>query len=476
MNHDNHLLLDQPFLKVPYEAARKTFKTSQRYIERDREHVLSTLKTAANEAIQSQDAASSANASLDSMILRMETLKRKLSALQEEEKTNHRQTRARISHLQDLHNITTPSTSQAYTTWSKTRLDRLLVDYLLRSGYSTSASALATQTNITDLVDISTFESCLTIEESLKHGKLQEALAWCAENKPALKKLDNSALETELRLQQYVELLRSRTTTKLREATVHARKHLITPSITTGADGENVEGTANLAAAGLLAFKPNLTPYGVLYDRTRYTTLAALFLKTHHALLSLPSSPALHTALSAGLSALKTPSCHSRHAASTGTTASTARSDAGVCPICSTELNELARVVPWANRTNSVVETEPVVLPNGRIYGLERLKRLNEGFGSPRQDTNSRSVSRETTMRRVGEEDMDVDDHDEEEGTEDDDEEEEEGGVTGEGDTNDVMSVEHEEDSVPGGRGSVKDPMPPGEWFEWRDVRKVFIM
>lgn len=49
-----------------------------------------------------------------------------------------------------------------------------------------------------------------------------------------------------------------------------------------------------------------------------------------------------------------------------------------VCPICSTELNELARHVPFANHTKSHVEPDPVVLPNGRIYGRERLERLNE--------------------------------------------------------------------------------------------------
>ena len=44
-----------------------------------------------------------------------------------------------------------------------------------------------------------------------------------------------------------------------------------------------------------------------------------------------------------------------------------------VCPICSTELNELARSLPYAQYSKSFVESEPVVLPNGRIYGRERL-------------------------------------------------------------------------------------------------------
>jgi macrophage erythroblast attacher len=40
------------------------------------------------------------------------------------------------------------------------------------------------------------------------------------------------------------------------------------------------------------------------------------------------------------------------------------------------ELNELARNVPYAHHTTSSVEPDPVVLPNGRIYGRERLEEL----------------------------------------------------------------------------------------------------
>jgi macrophage erythroblast attacher len=54
-----------------------------------------------------------------------------------------------------------------------------------------------------------------------------------------------------------------------------------------------------------------------------------------------------------------------------------------VCPICSFELNELARPLPFAHHSKSIVESDPVMLPNGRIYGRERLARLNEKLGTP---------------------------------------------------------------------------------------------
>jgi macrophage erythroblast attacher len=110
-----------------------------------------------------------------------------------------------------------------------------------------------------------------------------------------------------------------------------------------------------------------------MFSSARWTYLSNLFITTHHTLLSLPTRPLLHIALSAGLSALKTPACHSQYASSSSNPHSTVSS---VCPICSTELNKLARNVPYAHHTKSYVEQDPIVLPNGRIYGRRRLEEL----------------------------------------------------------------------------------------------------
>ena len=117
-----------------------------------------------------------------------------------------------------------------------------------------------------------------------------------------------------------------------------------------------------------------------MYAQSRWDFLAQLFVRTHNEIFSLPQKPLLHIALSAGLSALKTPACHSAYASSSANASSTTTS---VCPICSTELNELARNVPYAHHSKSYVENDPVVLPNGRIYGLDRLKAINEKIGTP---------------------------------------------------------------------------------------------
>jgi len=356
------------------------------------------------------------------MILRMQNFKRKLEKLHVEEEALHDHSAKRIKHLQDLYEI--PSlTDVQYEQWSRTRLDRLMVDYLLRAGYSKSASALAESKQISHLIDLDTFVACHKIASSLNRGETKEALAWINENKSSLKKLitapyKTTNLEFELRLQQYIELVRADTTAKKLEAMMHAQQHL-TAHTASRAD-------LIMQAAGLLAQSPDTDaePYRSLFAPSRWHYLSNLFIETHHTLLALPVQPLLHVALSAGLSALKTPACHSAYNPASSSTPGHARiaTNTSLCPICSMELNDLARNVPYAHHTTSSVEPDPVVLPNGRIYGRERLEELQ----------------RKLAMA----------------------------GLSGDVGINDLQI---------GKEGEVRDPTT-GESFTWDEVRKVYIM
>ncbi|KAI4121464.1 MAG: hypothetical protein LQ347_006853 [Umbilicaria vellea] len=389
LNAESHLLLDQPLLRLPHELARKNFKTVQKHFERERDVVLSTLKFTANASLSGQDAPQTL-ASLDSMINRMQGLKRKMETLREEEKILYQHSKKRIQHLQDLYEI--PSLADVkYDDWSRIRLNRLLVDYLLRSGYGESARALAREKGIEELVDLDVFVQCHQIEESLRRRNTQECLAWCAEHRPMMRKISNN-LEFELRLQQYIELRRSG---QLLDARQHAQKYI--------APHTDTHITAIHRAAGLLAYPPETQaePYKTMYSQSRWDYIATLFVKTHHELFSLPARPLLHIALSAGLSALKTPSCHSAYASSSSNASSLATS---VCPICSTELNELARNLPYAHHTKSYVDSDPVVLPNGRIYGRDRLLQMSAKVGLDEghvKDPTTGEVFEESKIRKV---------------------------------------------------------------------------
>jgi macrophage erythroblast attacher len=176
------------------------------------------------------------------------------------------------------------------------------------------------------------------------------------------------------------------------EAISHAKKYIL-PS-------KDLYPQEVNQAAGLLACPPRggVTVYEVrpllalfntlelttlqwLYSANRWEDLAKLFVETHNSLLSIPAIPLLHTALSAGLSALKTPSCHSSHLASSATPSTSSSITSSVCPICSTELNELARNVPYAHHTSSHVDPDAVLLPNSRVYGKAKLEDYSRKAG-----------------------------------------------------------------------------------------------
>ena len=236
------------------------------------------------------------------MIARMQTFKRKLEKLNTEEEALHEHTSKRIKHLQDLFD-TNSFSDVKYEQWSRTRLDRLMVDYLLRSGYSRTAASLAEAKQISHLIDLDTFTACHKIAASLARGETKEALAWITENKNSLKKLvqpphQNTDLEFCLRLQQFVELVRCK---KATEAQKHATTYLAPHAMS--------RPDPVLAAAGLLAMPADTgaEPYKDLFSGSRWLSLSHLFVETHHTLLSLPTQPLLHVGLSAGLSALKTP-------------------------------------------------------------------------------------------------------------------------------------------------------------------------
>lgn len=380
------------------------------------------------------------------MVARMRGVKRKLEACADEEAKIYRQVDARTAHLAELASMHTLD-DVAYEPWSRRRLDRLLVDYLLRHGYGASASALVGNDAagvLRDLVDVDTFAHLAQIRQRLlRDHSVTEALAWCADNKKELRKME-SRLEFMLRFQQFIEMVRTQDLVRLAEAITHARRYL-TPLHT-------VYPEECQQAAVLMCYPAGEAPeeYSELWNDERWAMLADLFTSTHNQLLSLPSVPLLHLALSSGLSALKTPACHSSSAAgatvppslplplqavagagagagaagaaassssaaaattngnngaglvsnggrshddgSTAAAATTAASagkeepalfstaglsgrqmGASVCPICSLELNELARHVPYAHHSKSHVEHDLMLLPNGRVYGKARL-------------------------------------------------------------------------------------------------------
>lgn len=76
-----------------------------------------------------------------------------------------------------------------------------------------------------------------------------------------------------------------------------------------------------------------------------------------------------------------------------------------MCPICSTELNDLARKMPYAHHSKSYVESDPIVLPNGRVYGKHRLIENSTKIGSVEagkvKDPTTGEIFSESDMKKV---------------------------------------------------------------------------
>lgn len=241
-------------------------------MERDSTAVRQSLKDTANACLSNSSTPDEVLKNLDSMIARMRGLKRKLAACADEEKRLQRHSQARIRHLGALYSMQSLDDVK-YEVWSRTRLDRLLVDYMLRNGYVQSATALAQEKQIEELVDTGTFMQMGKIRDSLRNGRVNEVLAWCTENKKELRRMgvstkkpelmiiftdrSQSKLEFMVRFQQYIELVRTRDQGKLQDAIVHAKKYLL-PS-------KDLYPLEVKQAAGLLAFPPEarLATYSV---------------------------------------------------------------------------------------------------------------------------------------------------------------------------------------------------------------------
>lgn len=185
---------DQPLLRLPFELLRKNFRSAHWEVERDGAFVKNTLKETATSAVNGRSTPADVLRSLDSMLARMRGVKRKLAAAADEEARLYRHERARVAHLGELYAMNSVEDVK-YEVWSRTRLDRLLVDYLLRMGHRDSARMLAEERGIEDLVDVETFELMGRIRDSLRNRSVTEALAWCTagDTKKELRKMDVSS-------------------------------------------------------------------------------------------------------------------------------------------------------------------------------------------------------------------------------------------------------------------------------------------
>ncbi|KAF9170617.1 Golgi transport complex subunit 4 [Mortierella sp. AD010] len=371
INHDQLLSLEHPFVKIPVEKFKSSLRTSQKHIEKEIATLTDKVSELTKKSAQGSMDAKQAEVALEAIVTRLSTLKRKLKDTRADEALYSQRTKARLDHLQEFTKIPTLD-SDEFARWSRTRLNRIVIDYMLRDGFRETASLLAKSEHIEDLVDIELFAQSAKVEQALVRQSCTECLQWCKENNSGLKKI-KSTLEFSLREQEFIELARER---RSQEAIAYVKKYLI--------PWQETHMKEISHAMGLLAFPPGTKChlYKRLYDKSRWNDLIAQFRSSNFALQFFTPEPLLNVTLQAGLSALKTPMCYQPDHQNIN------------CPVCDPEtFGALATDLPLSHHFNSSIvcrisgqimneDNLPMALPNGHVYSynaLTKMADLNNG-------------------------------------------------------------------------------------------------
>ncbi|KAF6024506.1 MAEA [Bugula neritina] len=353
-------VLEHSTLKVPYESLNRKFRNAQKNIDKEISHVNSTAHLIQT-TLDENASVYTVSQLLSSMVAKLKVLKRKASESIEEEAEAAKVCKRRLSHLQEYESL---SFADEHL-WKKKRLDRMLVEYCLRLGYYDTANLLSTHSGIKDLTNVEIFLHSKAIEDSLLNHHTELCLVWCHENKTKLRK-SHSCLEIKLRQQDFVECVR-------KNMRLEAVKMAKTYFSKLGA--EHMPRVRMLMA--LLAFPSDtkVSPYMELFAEERWTDLIDDFRKENFNLHQLTGNCAFLITLQCGLSALKTPQCYK----------SATKNDN--CPVCSKQLNELAKGFPISHCSHSKLvcsisgdiiseHNPPLALPNGHVYGSKALENM----------------------------------------------------------------------------------------------------
>ncbi|KAG7160563.1 E3 ubiquitin-protein transferase MAEA-like [Homarus americanus] len=337
--------IEHPTLKVPYDVLNKKFRLAQKTLDREVCHVTSAVTELERVLFTDSRSASQISSLLGGVVEKLSSFKRKAEEATQEEMESGRVVKRRVDHLKD-HDSLSPS---VVTEWKRTRLDRLLVEYLLRAGCYSTATKLASSRSIEGLTNLDVFLVAREVEQSLGCRDTSKCLSWCHDNKSKLRKL-NSSLEFNVRMQEFIELIKS---DRRMEAIRHARKHF------TGQEPGHLPSIQRCMA--LIAFPANtdVTRYKELLSDVRWDQLIEQFRAENLKLYQLSSQSAFSGA--------------------TGHNPD--------CPVCQPSLNSLASPLPYAHCSQSRLvchisgeqlneNNQPLMLPNGYVYGQKALQQM----------------------------------------------------------------------------------------------------
>ncbi|KAG7664096.1 FYV10 [[Candida] subhashii] len=348
--------------------------------------------------------------------------------------------------LLDLHN---PN----LLNWYRDQTNLLIVDYLIKSNIRSDENAgilllksLAEKNpNFMKLIDYDLFHNFNKVFVSIvQDHDLSLVIAWFNENRNFLKKV-NSNLEFEINYCKFLSLIEKG---DINEATRYSRttlspygnrenyqqtdkfNHLANKTRLLGMGGllmfrSLIDRThnGNTFSSNLMVNSPQYHEYQKLLSEERWEGLSQCFIENFTKLYGISKNYPIFIYLSAGLSSLKTKSCYyntentifrdineeipidSTKPDSPETPSSsvlTSKKYRGPnkyykvlnkinnCPVCSPELYELSKNLPYAQLITSIFNN-PFKLPNGNIYPFDKLLNPSE-----------KHLSEKNTLLRMG--------------------------------------------------------------------------
>ncbi|CEG35788.1 Uncharacterized conserved protein [Plasmopara halstedii] len=432
--------LGHPLVRVPFEGASKNFRLYHKQLTRELAQATAQIEALDNPQQPGQ------RIDIETAITKLAELEKKLQDLKQSAKNNAIEQEidlqtcvTRIRHLKELEDSKPVGDSFTLSQANKLLNDRLIADFLLSQGYFESAKIIETTKGVDHLVDHKVHAECQAVLKDLQAHRTEHAITWCLQNGSRLRRLQ-STLEFQLRMQDFIELVRAR---KLLNAVQHARTYL-TP-LAMQSDKQTLRDAAisevQIAMATLAFESPHqcgIEAYEKVFATDRWVTLERMFRKTFNDVYGMHSPPTLCIALYTGLSTLNTRACHLTRNADSKVGAHGKRQrrnrdsdgvvkDSGnesdelqlesvasedkdkladatgskkrkyfqsqsvvpICPACSEIGSQLCTGLPFAYHphsrlvcrvTQSVMDERnpPLVLPNGRVYSKQGIELLTQ--------------------------------------------------------------------------------------------------
>ncbi|TMW63642.1 hypothetical protein Poli38472_002583 [Pythium oligandrum] len=335
-----------PLVKVPFEKANKSFRLFHKHVTREVLGVQKTIQELQAEQPPAQHAV------VEETIQRLQAIAERIRSTQKETKkfigeqhhavetcvlrTQHSRKQSQRQHEQKSSTSQAVVTSQGAETGEESDVtledptdhDRLIADYLLYHGYMESSKVIQETKGIEFMVDHDVHLECRSILNDLHARNVVTAIEWCVSNASRLRRLQ-SRLEFQLRLQEFIELVRS---DKKLEAIMYAQTNLTPISM----QHENEEIKKSMMesiqeAMATLAYKSpdqcGVETYSRLFSNERWQSLKELFRSTFCEVYGFHSPPSLCIALHAGVSTLNTRTCRRTREARAFANASTAGKD-----------------------------------------------------------------------------------------------------------------------------------------------------